>query len=84
MFNVGFKKAMEDDPSWDCIILHDVDMVPMSLTNLYKCGESVSHLKRFTIMHLLMQMYSFCFHILYPISYLNSNQFKRLLELEPI
>ena len=43
MFNIGFKKAMEDDPTWDCIILHDVDMVPMAMSNLYKCGTSVSY-----------------------------------------
>ena len=54
--NVGFHIAMNDSSinfrqeaseeegrgHWNCLIFHDLDMLPMSLENIYKCGTKVS------------------------------------------
>ena len=50
LMNVGYQIAMMDDPmelgvgpgQWDCLVFHDLDMLPMKLENVYKCGAKVS------------------------------------------
>ena len=44
MYNSGFVMAMADE-DWDCVVLHDVDLVPETESNLYRCvAESPLHL----------------------------------------
>lgn len=38
LFNVGFIEAMKMK-QWDCIIFHDVDMLPIDNRNLYTCSK---------------------------------------------
>ncbi|XP_077319481.1 beta-1,4-galactosyltransferase 3-like [Lithobates pipiens] len=42
LMNVGFKEAMKDK-AWDCLILHDVDLIPEDDRNLYTCAEFPIH-----------------------------------------
>ncbi|KAI8518263.1 Beta-1,4-galactosyltransferase 3 [Branchiostoma belcheri] len=45
LYNVGFTEALKDDPSYDCFVLHDVDLIPENdSTPLYTCAESPYHL----------------------------------------
>ena len=41
LFNIGYKMAMTDNPDWDCISLHDVDLLPVNITSPYKCYSKV-------------------------------------------
>ncbi|KAK2154681.1 hypothetical protein LSH36_260g01073 [Paralvinella palmiformis] len=56
LYNVGFLTAMTFD-QWDCVILHDVDLVPETEDNLYRCADSPLHLSagvdslRYTLMY---------------------------------
>jgi hypothetical protein len=43
IYNAGFLMAMKD-VDWDCIILHDVDLVPETDDNLYRCADTPLHL----------------------------------------
>ncbi|XP_025966344.1 beta-1,4-galactosyltransferase 3-like isoform X1 [Dromaius novaehollandiae] len=38
LLNVGVREALKDE-DWDCLILHDVDLVPENDYNLYVCDE---------------------------------------------
>nr|XP_056714268.1 beta-1,4-galactosyltransferase 3-like [Euleptes europaea] len=38
LLNVGVREAMKDD-DWDCLLLHNVDLVPENDYNLYVCDE---------------------------------------------
>ncbi|NXS12012.1 B4GT3 galactosyltransferase, partial [Neodrepanis coruscans] len=38
LLNVGVREAMKDE-DWDCLVLHDVDVVPENDYNLYICDE---------------------------------------------
>ncbi|XP_008629971.1 beta-1,4-galactosyltransferase 3-like [Corvus hawaiiensis] len=38
LLNVGVREAMKDE-EWDCLVLHDVDLVPENDYNLYICDE---------------------------------------------
>ncbi|NWU76041.1 B4GT3 galactosyltransferase, partial [Onychorhynchus coronatus] len=38
LLNVGVREAMKDE-DWDCLVLHDVDLVPENDYNLYICDE---------------------------------------------
>ena len=40
LLNIGFVEAMKDF-HWDCIILHDVDLLPMNKVNFYTCKHDV-------------------------------------------
>ena len=44
LLNAGFELAMSEDGdlSWDCLVLHDVDLLPMREDNVYTCGDQVS------------------------------------------
>ena len=43
LFNIGFKYAMKDR-KWDCLMLHDVDLLPENINNTYKCWDQVKAL----------------------------------------
>jgi beta-1,4-galactosyltransferase 3 len=38
LMNVGFLKAFKDE-QWDCVIFHDVDLLPENEKNLYMCDQ---------------------------------------------
>ncbi|XP_030912551.1 beta-1,4-galactosyltransferase 3-like isoform X2 [Geospiza fortis] len=38
LLNVGVREAMKDE-EWDCLVLHDIDVVPENDYNLYICDE---------------------------------------------
>ncbi|XP_008937481.1 PREDICTED: beta-1,4-galactosyltransferase 3, partial [Merops nubicus] len=38
LLNVGVREALKDE-DWDCLLLHDVDLVPENDHNLYVCEE---------------------------------------------
>ena len=40
LLNVGFEVAASER-DWDCYVLHDVDMLPESRDNDYRCREQV-------------------------------------------
>ena len=40
LLNVGFEVA-STERNWDCYILHDVDLLPASQDNDYRCAEQV-------------------------------------------
>ena len=41
--NAAFKEVMKVD-TYDCIIFHDVDMIPENDYNLYRCASNPRHL----------------------------------------
>ena len=43
IMNIGFQEAMKYRP-WDCVIFHDVDMLPENDNNLYVCSGQPRHL----------------------------------------
>ena len=44
IMNTGFAEVMKMDDHWDCIIFHDVDMIPENDHNFYQCGQHPRHL----------------------------------------
>ena len=44
LFNVGFTEAVEDFPSWNCFIFHDIDLIPEDDRNGYNCINSPKHM----------------------------------------
>ncbi|CAI5773051.1 beta-1,4-galactosyltransferase 3-like [Podarcis lilfordi] len=38
LLNVGVREAMKDD-DWDCLLLHDVDLIPENDYNVYVCDD---------------------------------------------
>ena len=45
LFNIGFKQAM-NDMDYDCVILHDVDVLPEDDRNYYDCGIYPRHMSK--------------------------------------
>ncbi|XP_019619001.1 PREDICTED: beta-1,4-galactosyltransferase 2-like [Branchiostoma belcheri] len=43
LYNMGFISVLKDD-SYDCIIFHDVDLIPEDYRNEYTCGDTPRHL----------------------------------------
>ncbi|XP_078738638.1 beta-1,4-galactosyltransferase 4 [Lampetra fluviatilis] len=43
LLNVGFLEALSEAP-WDCVVLHDVDLIPEDDRNFYGCGSQPRHL----------------------------------------
>jgi len=38
--NIGFLESLKDDTNkWNCFFIHDVDLIPESNLNLYKCDQ---------------------------------------------
>lgn len=39
LMNIGYKEALKDTDkfNWNCFFFHDVDMIPESTLNYYKC-----------------------------------------------
>ncbi|KAI3380728.1 hypothetical protein SNEBB_001550 [Seison nebaliae] len=44
LFNIGFIEVKRIDPTINCFIFHDVDLLPEDDRNLYVCGEYPRHL----------------------------------------
>ncbi|KAI3378951.1 hypothetical protein SNEBB_009060 [Seison nebaliae] len=44
LFNIGFIEMKRMDPSINCFIFHDVDLIPEDDRNLYICGKYPRHL----------------------------------------
>ncbi len=45
LMNLGFHEAMRTNAT-DCVVFHDVDIVPIDDRNSYMCGEKPRHLSR--------------------------------------
>ncbi|EAT35865.1 AAEL012002-PA [Aedes aegypti] len=43
LMNVGFAEAMKQK-NWDCMVFHDVDLLPMDDRNLYTCPDQPRHM----------------------------------------
>ncbi|XP_055589435.1 beta-1,4-N-acetylgalactosaminyltransferase bre-4-like [Uranotaenia lowii] len=43
LMNIGFAEAMKQK-SWDCMVFHDVDLLPMDDRNLYTCPDQPRHM----------------------------------------
>ena len=41
--NAGFKEAVSRGWEFDCVILHDIDLLMEDDRNILKCGENVRH-----------------------------------------
>lgn len=46
LINVGYQLA-QLQRNWDCIVLHDVDLLPLDLRADYACGHQPRHLSGF-------------------------------------
>lgn len=42
LLNIGAKTAIED--KFPCLILHDVDLLPLDAANLYACAQDLRHM----------------------------------------
>lgn len=42
LMNVGFREAMKKE-DWDCLIFHDVDLIPEDDRNSYTCDSNPKH-----------------------------------------
>lgn len=47
LLNIGFLEARKLWPEVDCVIFHDVDLLPEHYSNLYRCRETPLHLGAF-------------------------------------
>ena len=53
LMNIGYHIAMADHQStanrkpWQCLVFHDVDMLPMDATNVYNCSGKVKRIEDF-------------------------------------
>ena len=43
LFNVGFVESQKEH-KFDCFILHDVDLIPEDIRNIYSCHETPRHM----------------------------------------
>ena len=43
LFNVGYREAVKLS-TWDCLVFHDVDLLPEDDRNLYSCPEQPRHM----------------------------------------
>lgn len=43
LMNIGFTEAMKQK-SWDCMVFHDFDLLPMDDRNLYTCPDQPRHM----------------------------------------
>ncbi|XP_055533807.1 beta-1,4-N-acetylgalactosaminyltransferase bre-4 [Wyeomyia smithii] len=43
LMNIGFVEAMKQK-NWDCMVFHDVDLLPMDDRNLYTCPDQPRHM----------------------------------------
>lgn len=44
LMNAAFLLALNSSTAFDCVIFHDVDLLPEMDTNIYGCAHSPSHL----------------------------------------
>uniref|UniRef100_A0A8C5PRD7 Beta-1,4-galactosyltransferase 3 n=1 Tax=Leptobrachium leishanense TaxID=445787 RepID=A0A8C5PRD7_9ANUR len=58
LLNVGVKEAMKDE-DWDCLFLHDVDLIPENDHNLYTCDP-------WNPKHASVAMNKFSYNLPYP------------------
>ena len=42
LLNAGVKEALNQDPTFDCFIMHDVDLVMENEKNLYYCNPNIA------------------------------------------
>ncbi|KAG1686338.1 Beta-1,4-galactosyltransferase 1 [Nymphon striatum] len=43
LINIGYKEAKSVE-KYNCYIFHDVDLIPLNVNNMYRCGNSPRHL----------------------------------------
>ena len=60
LMNVGFKYAMEEHQP-DCVIFHDVDMIPEDGRHFYTCRDNPLHLGAHHTRHKYRVIYSYIF-----------------------
>ena len=67
MFNFGFKYAMKDNPNWNCLILHDGDMMPMNMSAAYECREKVTFWGGWSVSGVVSPLAKFPFFLSMPV-----------------
>ena len=44
LLNVGYKEAMKHYNRYDCVMLHDVDLLPENEQLIYTCADQPKHM----------------------------------------
>jgi hypothetical protein len=44
LMNIGYVEALKMNPTWDCFIFHDVDLLPENDHNIYSCPVMPRHM----------------------------------------
>ena len=62
VYNVAVIQALKDRDDWECLILHDVDLLPEDARNLYQCSIQPKHMSVGRFFHyLFIHTYIFIF-----------------------
>lgn len=59
LLNIGFREALRLNPSIECFVFHDVDIVPTDIRQLYTCSASAPR-------HLCSYLDKFRYVLIYP------------------
>jgi len=44
LFNIGFAESLKVNPTGQCYVFHDVDLLPQKLSNIYACTNDPRHM----------------------------------------
>ena len=44
LVNIGATFAMNSETAYNCLVIHDVDLLPMIDSNIYTCGSNPRHM----------------------------------------